>query len=658
MADDDHGALEPAQGAAGPSDRPSPWRTPFAYRTYLAGLFWTAGLAVSWITDAPDVAGVFRVRLDLAGILYLTSSIIGGLNFFGAGVRAARTLRLDMNFLMSAAIVAALAVGESFEAATIAFLFSFAELLEHFAVDRGRRAITKLLELAPETAERVDEKGSTVRVPAASLKVGEVVRVRPGDRIPADARVVQGESSINEATITGESLPRTRRSGDQVFAGTLNIEGSLDLEVTADAAHSTLARIVQVVRAAETRRAPIEQFVQRFSRIYTPIVAGLALLVMVVPPFLLGGPPLVWFIRGVTLLVIACPCALVIATPVTVVSALTSAARNGVLIKGGVYLEALGAVRALAIDKTGTLTKGELAVTEFATENGRTDWDLLQRAATLEARSEHAVARAIVDFAKRNGTSSSGAVDDFTSVPGKGIRGSVGGIGLTVGTEELVGPEMVSIFGPALPGALRVYVMAADGRRARLDLRDEMRAESKAMIQELHRLAIRPIVMLTGDSAAAADVVGRAVGVDDVRARLLPEEKVDAVRELRERYGAVAMIGDGVNDAPALAEATIGLAMGGAGSPATIETADVALTGDDLSKFPYAVRLSRSTRRTIRFNVAFAIGLKLVLAVGAVSGVVSLAVAVLVGDMGGSLAVTLNALRLARQKPRPALAAP
>lgn len=631
--------------------RPSPWRSRFATRTYVAGIFWAAGAALSWLTGAPDMAGVLRVRLDAVGLLYLASSVAGGLNFFGAGWRAARTLKLDMNFLMSAAIIAAIAVGEPFEAATIAFLFSFAELLERFAVDRGRRAITRLLELAPDEAELVSADGTTTRVAVSTLTAGDRVRVRPGERIPADARVIDGISAVNEATITGESLPRTKRAGDAVFAGTINAEGSLDLEVTADASHSTLARIVQIVRAAEARRAPIEHAVQRFARVYTPVVTVLALIVMFVPPLLMSRDALEWFIRGVTLLVIACPCALVIATPVTVVSALTNAARHGVLIKGGEYLEALGSVRALAIDKTGTLTKGVLEVVAFDTSDGDTRGDLLARIASLEARSEHPVARAIVAYAVANRSAPSAPVEAFVAKPGLGIQGRVSGVDLVVGTEELVGADAAAALGSPEPGSLRVYAVSSRGERASFVLRDEIRSSSRAMVAELHGAGIRPIVMLTGDTAATGDLVGRELGVDEVRARLLPEEKVAAVRELRARHGAVAMIGDGVNDAPALAEATVGLAMGAAASPATIETADIALTGDDLSKFPYAVKLARRTRHAIRFNIAVAIALKVVLAAGAVMGLVSLAVAVLVGDMGGSLAVTLNALRIARHRP-------
>ncbi len=629
--------------------RPSPWQSLFAWRTYASGLLWGAGLLVSQLTDVADQAGWLAIRLDGAGLLYMASALVGGANFFPAGLRAGRSLRLDMNFLMSAALLAALLIGEAFEAATLAFLFSFAELLERYSVDRGRRSIARLLELAPETADRLQPDGMLSTVPVTQLRVDDRVRIRPGDKVPTDGHVITGASSVNEATITGESLPRSKMPGDFVFAGTLNLEGSVDVLVTADAAHSTLARIVELIRQAEGRRAPIEEFVKRFARVYTPVVTLLAVLVMLAPPLLAGASFLDWFVRGITLLVIACPCALVIATPVTVVSALTSAARNGVLIKGGEYIEALGAVRALAIDKTGTLTTGRLAVIDFQAD-GPDPRELLQEIVTLEARSEHPIAEAIVRHGETQGIYPGRTVAAFTAVPGRGLRGRAERSDLVIGTEELVGSEVAARWGMAEPDTLQIYALTSDGLSGVVTLRDEIRPSAPHVIDRLHRLGIRPIVMLTGDSAAAAQRVARLTGVDAVRWRLLPEQKVEAVRELRAQHGAVAMLGDGVNDAPALAEATVGLAMGAAGSPATIETADVALMGDDLTKLPYAVHLARRTRRTIRFNIALALTTKLLLAVGAVMGVVSLAVAVLVGDMGGSLAVTLNALRLARTR--------
>ena len=631
------------------SRRPSPWQTPFAFRTYLAGAFWAVGAVISRVTETPDQAGWLAIRLDAAGIFYLAASLVGGSNFFAAGFRAARTLKLDMNFLMSAAVVGATLIGEPFEAATLAFLFSLAELLERYAVDRGRRSIEELIRLAPERADRLNPDGTVVSVPVTDLHVGDRVRIRPGDKVPADGRVVTGATTVNEATITGESLPRAKSHGDQVFAGTLNAEGAIDVEVTADAAHSTLARIVQLVREGESRRAPIEQFVKRFARVYTPVITGAAVLIMVTPPLLFDAPGLDWFVRGLTLLVIACPCALVIATPVTVVSALTSAARHGVLIKGGEHLETLGAVRALAIDKTGTLTTGDLTVTSFVVHGADGD-GLLRRAAAVEQRSEHPLARAISAYAAARGVTTSATVDDFAAVPGRGVRARVDGQTIAVGTEEFTGPVKAPEAYDDQAGVIRIYARQEDGLGGIFSIRDRPRPAARVVVEQLHRLGIRPVVMLSGDSAATARVVGADTGVDEVKAPLLPEQKVAEVRSLRDRYGSVAMLGDGVNDAPALAEATVGIAMGAAGSAATIETADVALMADDLTRLPYAIRLARRARRIIRFNIGLALLLKAALAVGAVTGTVSLAVAVLLGDMGGSLAVTINSLRLARTK--------
>ncbi len=636
--------------AATVPERPSPWRTPFAIRTYVSGAFWLAGIALQALAGAEDSPGWLAVRLDPAGLLFAAASLIGGLNFFGAGLRAAKRLRLDMNFLMSLAIVAAILIGEPFEAASLAFLFAMAELLERFAVDRSRRSVAELLRLAPEQAERLRPDGSTETVAAETLKVGDRIRVRPGDRIGADGRVLAGHSSVNEATITGESVPASKGPGDPVFSGTLNLEGFLDIEVAQDAQHSVVARIVALVRAAEGRRAPIEYFVQRFARIYTPIITGLAILVAVVPP-LLGGDTLEWFIRGVTLLVIACPCALVIATPVTIVSALTSAARHGVLIKGGEHLERLGTVKALATDKTGTLTAGQLAVSEIRVNPADAEPELLPLLATVESRSEHPVARAIVRYAAERGFSPGGELRSFKAFPGNGIRAQVNGVELTAGTERFVGPETAGgCGGVALdPGKSWVFIAVRGPRTlsACIGLEDQVRPESKTLVKQLHRLGIRPIVLITGDRAAVANRVAEAVGIDQVRAGLLPEQKVTAIQELRAAFGNVAMVGDGINDAPALAEASVGIAMGAAGAPAAIETADVALMADNLARVPYAVRLAHRARSTIRFNIVLAIGLKGLLAVGAVTGTVTLAVAVLVGDLGASLVVTANALRLA-----------
>ncbi|MDX2061300.1 MAG: cation-translocating P-type ATPase [Gemmatimonadales bacterium] len=631
--------------------RPSPWGTAFAKRTYLGAALLATGMLVGWLTETPGQPGWLKFRLDGAGLLYTAASAAGGANFFGAGFRALRKIRLDMNFLMSVAIMAAILIGEPFEAATLAVLFSVAELLERFAVDRSRRSVEALLELAPEQAERIRPDGRTETVPAAALTVGDRIRARPGHRIAADGRVLTGQSAVNEAAITGESIPAVKSTGDQVFSGSLNAEGVLDIEITADAAHSVLARIAAMVRAAEARKAPIEQAIERFARVYTPVVTALAVLVIVVPPAIGLGARLDWFVRGITLLVIACPCALVIATPVTVVSALTSAARHGVLIKGGEHLERLGAVRALATDKTGTLTSGLLDVTSVRTQPAAEERTLLGLIAAVESRSEHPIARAIVEYTARLGIPIPDSVSEFTALPGRGVIAKVNGVGLTVGTEDLVGRAAVERWGELNDAAIWIFATTENGGSTCLSVADTVRAEAKPFVDALHGLGIRPVVLLTGDRPGPAAEVGGAVGVDLIRARLMPEDKVAAIRDLRERYGSIAMVGDGVNDSPALAEANVGIAMGAAGSPAAIETADVALMADDLTRIPYAIQLSRVARRTVRINIAVALGLKLALAVGAVLGVVSLAVAVIIGDMGGSLLVTLNSLRLAGLHP-------
>lgn len=632
--------------------RPSPWSSRFAFRTYAAGLLWLGGVVVGLMMPVSREPGWLAIRVDPAGVLYTAASLVGGANFFGAGARALRRFRLDMNFLMSVAIVAAIVIGEPFEAATIAFLFCVAELLERHAADRSRRSIAALLRLAPEQADRLLPDGATEVVAAGDLKIGDRIRVRPGDRIGADGCVVAGTSAVNESAITGESVPRLKGPGDAVFSGTMNTDGALDIDVTSDASHSVVARIVQLVRASESRRAPIEQFVARFARVYTPVVTLVALLIIVVPPMLGAGTYLEWFVRGITLLVIACPCALVIATPVSVVSALTSAARHGVLIRGGEHLERLGSITSLATDKTGTLTTGQLEVTSFRVLPVAEEEELLQLVTTLEARSEHPVGRAIVRYGASRGVLPKGAIHDVKALPGHGITASVGGVRVAVGTERVVGPTAAALWGNLEDGTSWVFASVTErGLSAVIGLEDGVRPEARGFVERLHGLRIRPIVLLTGDAEGPARSVARAVGISDVRARLLPEQKVAVVREMRSMYHTVAMLGDGVNDAPALAEASIGIAMGAAGSPAAIETADVALMADDLLKVPYAIRLGRRARRTIRFNIALAIGLKVALAAGAVSGHVTLAVAVLLGDLGASLAVTLNALRLATTHP-------
>ncbi len=632
----------------------SVWKTPEAWRTYLAGALWIAGTVVSVATGEPDVAGWLRIRLDGPGLLLLAGALIGGWNFFPKAVTAVRRRRLDMNFLMTVAIAGAVLIGEPIEGAAIAALFSLAELLEAAAVARARRSIEELVRLAPVRARVVTPEGNEREIAASELAKGHRVRVRPGEQIPIDGRVLDGASAVDEATVTGESVPVTKRPGDPVYAGTLLAEGYLEIEATTDAGDTTLDRIVRLVRQAQARRSPSEHFVERFATYYTPAVTGLALLTIILPPLIGLGAWIEWFTRGLTLLVIACPCALVIATPVTVVSAITSAARHGVLIKGGEYLEALGRTCAMAFDKTGSLTEGRLNVSAVEGIDGTPPDEVLRLAVAAEQRSEHPIARAIVGRALEKGLSvSPSEVTSFEARTGRGVVATVNGREIRVGTPDLLADSRLpERFGELEREGKTVVLVAHNGRLVGLiALADQPRPAAARVLRRLERLGIHEQVMLTGDHELVAKRIAEELGVATVRARLLPEDKVRAVEELRREHATVAMLGDGVNDAPALAAASVGIAMGAAGSPATIETADVALMADDLSMLPYAVRLAKLARRIIRFNILLALGLKLVLAGGAIGGVVTLLVAVLVGDMGASLVVTLNAMRLARLGP-------
>ena len=647
----------------GARSRPSPWSTSEAVRTYLAGGLWAVGLVLTFLSPgSPEPAGWLRVSTDPPGILFLVGALVGGWNFFPKGFRAFRTLKLDMNFLMTVAIIGAVLIGEPLEAAAIAFLFSFAELLEHSAVVRARNSVDQLLRLAPETASVVGPTGEERTVPASELRSGQRVRVRPGEKVPIDGLVVSGASAVNQANVTGESVPVAKVPGDTVFASTLNTDGLLEIEATSDAGDTTLHRIARLVKDAQSQRSETEQFVKKFARYYTPTVTGLALLVMVVPPLMGWGPSLTWFVRGLTLLVIACPCALVIATPVTIMSALTSAARHGVLIKGGEYVESLGGTCAMAFDKTGTLTLGRLEVTDIVPFGTMKSEELLDLVASVEKGSEHPIAKAIVEHSELSrGSVGNGPVPEaFRAHPGRGVSARIGGEPVVVGTLDLLQMNASGSLDDggqahfdALQKAGKTVIAASQSGQVvgLVALADTLRPEAAGVLAQLRADGVHHQVVLTGDQSYAAEAVGAAVGADEVLAELKPADKVEAIRRIGSVHKGVVMLGDGVNDAPALAAADVGIAMGGAGSPATIETADIALMADDLAMLPYARRLSHLARSLVRFNIGFALALKALLAIGAVTGAVSLLVAVLVGDLGASLAVTLNAMRLARMKP-------
>lgn len=637
--------------------RPAParvgtWRGRMAHVTYASLALFLMGMALRAFGAAPRILSLPLHDVLLPDLFFLASALVGGSNFFPKGVRAARALALDMNFLMTVAIAGAIGIGDYVEAAAIAFLFALAELLENHSVDRARASVETLMELAPDVARVLRDGGEAV-VPSRLLVPGDVIAVRPGERVAADGTVLEGASAVDQSPITGESLPVDKGPGDELFAGTINREGYLAVRVERPAGDSALARIARLVEAAEANKSPTERFVERFARYYTPAVTASAVLVVLVPTLAFGAPFLEWFVRGLTLLVIACPCALVISTPVTVVSAVTAAARRGVLIKGGAHLEAMGAVQAIALDKTGTLTYGHLRVRGVHTRDGVSAEEALARAAAVESRSEHPVARAIVEAAQGSRLTRPWAVTDFAVEVGRGVRARLDGVEHVVAKPAHLRADPAGGDVPAPTpqgGETVVGLKRQDELLAWIVLADRPREGAREALDRLRGAGVGRLVMLTGDNQAAAEAVGREVGVDQILADLLPEGKVEAITQLERRYGSVAMVGDGVNDAPALAAASVGIAMGAAGSDAALETADIALMGDDLGRLAYLYTLSRRARAVIRQNVALSLLVKGGLVLGVPFGAVPLVVAVLVGDMGLSLAVTLNALRLARAR--------
>ncbi len=564
---------------------------------------------------------------------------------------AVRGLRADMNLLMMIAVAGAVALGEWFEAATVTFLFALSLTLESWSVGRARRAIAALLDLAPPTVRLKPASGAEREIPAGEARIGDRFVVRPGDRIALDGRVAAGTSSVDQAPITGESVPVLKEPGDEVFAGTINGDGALEVTCTKAARDTTLARIIRMVEQAHSRRARVEQWVERFAHVYTPIVILLAILVALVPPLALGAPWGMWFYRALVLLVIACPCALVISTPVSIVAALAASARNGVLIKGGSYIELPSRLKAIAFDKTGTLSRGEPEVVRVIPINGHTEEDLLARAAALESQSSHPLAKAILARAEAHGITPEAAAE-MQIQPGKGVSGRFNGTRYWLGSHRFLlerGQETPAISqrADALEGeGYTVIVVGTDDHVCGLiAVADAVRPEARRAVDDLRAAGVAHLIMLTGDNRVTAEVIARAIAVDEVRAELLPEDKVAVIDGLVATYDTVAMVGDGVNDAPAMARASFGIAMGAMGSDAAIETADIALMTDDLSKIPWLVRHSRRTFAVIRQNIVFAIGVK-VLFVGLTFAGLATLWGAIAADVGASLLVVANALRL------------
>lgn len=651
---------------------PDIWRSRRAVLTYIGGIFMLSGFVV-WLSPFVDVALWNEVRpITVPDFMFLVATVVAGTPIVRAGIRSARIRSLDMDFLMGTAIVAAIVVGHYVEAATLAVLFSTAELLESHAMDRTRNSIRELLALSPDTAT-IRTNGTEQTVPARTVSPGDTVIVRPGERIPVDGVVTNGDSAVDQSPITGESFPVEKTEDSDVYAGTVVEAGYLEIRADAAGDETTLSRVVALVEEAESRTTEAEQFVDRFAGYYTPIIVLAAIITTFAPPVLVGGAWETWFVRGLTLLVIACPCAFVISTPVSVVSGLTSAARNGVLIKGGDHLERLGTVDVVAFDKTGTLTLGELSVTDVVPGPATAESEVLRIAGALEQYSEHPIAKAIGRSIDERELSLPDA-DSFRSLTGQGIQGDINGTTYYVGNERLFqslgldlasmdirtdggSPRMLSTnsvadFIPQLQktGKTAVLVGTAEEILGVIAVSDTVRPEAKEVLNRLAGDNIQTI-MLTGDNTRTARAVGQQIGIETIQAELFPEEKLAAIEELG-ADGVVAMVGDGVNDAPALARADVGIAMGAAGTDAALETADVALMADDLRGLPYCIRLSKKANVVIRQNIGSSLAIKGLLALGAPFGYVSVIIAVLVGDLGMSLTVTGNAFRLGRIDPK------
>jgi Cd2+/Zn2+-exporting ATPase len=626
------------------AERPPFWRTPRAISVFASALLFALGLGLG-VVGAPELAraGAFLVAIA-----------VGGVPIFRAALAGVRARHLDMNVLMSAATVGAVGIGQWAEAASVVVLFAAGNALQVYAIDRARGAVRALERLAPDEV-LVRRGASEILVPYGEVVVGETVVVRPGERLAVDGVVLEGESAVDEASVTGESVPVEKGAGDGVYSGTLNGSGGLLVRATRRAGDSTLQKIVRLVEEAQARKAPAEQFVDRFSRVYTPVVVAVAVILAVVPP-LLGGDFGEWFYRALALLIIACPCALVISTPVTVVSGIGAASRRGILVKGGAALEAAGRLKALAFDKTGTLTEGRPVLSRVAPLGGREETDVLALAAALERRSEHPLAHAILAAGAELAADGSGLppVTGFRSVAGRGAEGVVDGTRYLIGSPRFFAERGIDLDEAAgaperieRAGESPVILGSEEGPVAVFGLTDAVRPDARATLDALREAGLGELVMLTGDAEAPARRIAGHLGVG-YRARLLPEQKVDAVRKLGEEHGDVGMVGDGVNDAPALAASSVGFAMGAAGTDVALETADVALMQDDLPKLAEAVRLSRAAERIIRQNVAVSIAIKGLFVVLAPFGLVALWLAVL-ADMGTSLVVTLNGLRLFRR---------
>ncbi|MFO0915884.1 MAG: heavy metal translocating P-type ATPase [Pirellulales bacterium] len=585
-------------------------------------------------------------------LLYLGAIVTGAWYVAVKAWRALVRLRPDMNLLMMVAVLGAILINEYLEAATVAFLFALSLALEAWSVGRARQAIAALMSISPDTARLLQPNGKEDVVDVREIAVGSDIVVLPGEKFPLDGRIVKGETTVNQAPITGESLPVAKGPGSDVFAGTINEDGAVELVTTKPSEDTTLARIIRMVGDAQSKRSHSEQWVERFARYYTPTVMALAFAVIVLPPLFVGSWSQ-WFYQGLVLLVIACPCALVISTPVSIVAALTSAAQHGVMVKGGPYIEAPAKLKAIALDKTGTLTEGRPEVRSIIPLSGHSETEVLEIAAAVEMRSEHPLAKAVVRSASSRGIQPAAAAG-FRAIKGKGAIATVSGRHVWVGSHRLLEergqetPEIHRSLEAMESDGSSVIVVGNDEHVCGLiALGDRIRPETKEAIAAMRAAGIQRVVMLTGDNRGTGEAIGREAGVDEVRAELLPEDKVAAVEELVGQYGTVAMVGDGVNDAPAMARSTLGIAMGAAGTDAALETADIALMGDNLAGLAWLIRHSHDTLAIIKQNIFASLSVKAVFVALTLTGHASLWAAI-AADMGASLLVIFNGLRLLR----------
>ncbi|MCG1010903.1 cadmium-translocating P-type ATPase [Salinicoccus sp. ID82-1] len=646
-------APEKTTRAPAAEDKEKEEKVPF-YKKHSTLLYSTLFMALGFVS-----MGVNGNGNVVTALLFITSMLVGGTSLMKTGLQNLVRLEFDMRTLMTVAVIGGVLIGEWAEVSIVVILFAISEALERFSMERARKSITSLMDIAPKEA-LVRRGGQEMMVHVDDIAVGDIMIVKPGQKIAMDGVIVNGYSSINQAAITGESVPVEKFEDDEVFAGTLNEEGFLEVEITKLVEDTTIAKIIHLVEEAQGERAPSQAFIDKFAKYYTPVIMVIAALVAVLPPLFFGASWETWVYQGLAVLVVGCPCALVISTPISIVSAIGNAAKKGVLVKGGIYLEEIGALKAIAFDKTGTLTKGVPVVTNFEVISNKVDEQKMIAIITaLEYRSQHPLAAAIMNKADEENVSYADIpVEDFSSITGKGITGRIDGFSYYVGNPKLFAELSKSSVDNKIENTVESLqkqgktVMLAgteNGVEAIIAVADEVRETSKEALHKLHQSGIKKTVMLTGDNHSTANAIGGEVGVTDVRSELLPQDKLEVIKELKTKYNHVAMVGDGVNDAPALAASTVGIAMGGAGTDTALETADVALMGDDLKKLPFTLKLSRKTLNIIKANIAFAIGIKVLALLLVIPGWLTLWIAIL-SDMGATLIVALNGMRLMRVK--------